>query len=180
MNNEPSFDELSKRLVLIEDRLAILNILAGSAHSSDVASEAYWDGMFAEAAVMDRGQGIPNDIGKDDILAIVRSPEQRAAIDAGMAHLAMLPHIAVDGDHAVATGYILVIVPDDQASRVVLPGKGRSPGISIYQLTANRWEFVRAGPDWKVSRRVVRPIAADDARQILASGISGALESTDR
>ena len=172
MNNETNVDELIKRLSLVEDQLAILNMLAGSAHSSDIASEAYWDEMFAENAVMDRGQDRPNDLGKENILAIVRGPEQRVAIEAGMAHLAMLPRIDIQGNSAVATGYLLVTVPDEGASRVELAGKGRSPGISIYQLTVNRWELVRVESGWQVKRRVVRPISADDARQILGSGIS--------
>jgi SnoaL-like domain len=164
-------DGFAERLAAVEDRLAILNLLAGSAHSSDVASASFWEAMLDEKAVMDRGSGRPEDVGKENILAIVQSPEQHSAIDAGMAHLAQLPYVTVDGNQAVATGYILVVMPDSNASRVTLPGKGTSPGISIYQLTVNRWELIRTPVGWKVSRRVVRPLASPDARQILADGI---------
>ena len=48
---------LLARLTATEDRLEIQNLLAGSAFSSDVASEAYWTKMFTHDAVFDRGQG---------------------------------------------------------------------------------------------------------------------------
>jgi hypothetical protein len=163
---------LEARLTALEDRLRILDILAGSAHSSDVASQDYWTKMFTEDAVMDRGEARPNDIGRTAIVAIVGATEQQTAIEAGMTHLAMLPTITIEGDRARATGYLLVVVPDGNASRVELPGKGTSPGLSIYQLTVNRWDLVRTQTGWKVTRRVVRPIAAHDARQILAAGIA--------
>jgi hypothetical protein len=163
---------LEARLTALEDRLRILDILAGSAHSSDVASQDYWTEMFTEDAVMDRGETRPNDIGRTAIVAIVGAPEQHMAIEAGMAHLAMLPTITIEGDRARATGYLLVVVPDDNASRIELPGKGTSPGLSIYQLTVNRWELARTQTGWQVTRRIVRPIAAHDARQILAAGIA--------
>ncbi|CAN5174986.1 hypothetical protein BH09PSE3_BH09PSE3_28350 [soil metagenome] len=162
---------LSERLTRVEDRLAILDLLAGSAISSDTASETFWADMFTDDAVMDRGGAVPDDVGRENLLAIVRSPSQRAAIDAGMAHLAMMPTIAIDGDRATATGYLLIVVPDTEARAILLPGKGSSAGIGIYQVTVNRWELVRTADGWRVSRRVVRALAADDSRSILARGI---------
>jgi len=164
-------EELARRLAAVEDRLAILTLLAGSAYSSDVASEEYWTEMFAEEAVLDRGAGRPTDQGRSEILKIVNGADQRHAIAYGMAHLSALPHITINGDTAVATGYLLVVVPDKDASKVELPGKGTSPGLSIYQLTVNRWELARHGSGWVVTKRVVRPLASDETSQILLSGI---------
>jgi hypothetical protein len=62
---------LADRLLRLEDRLAILNLLAGSAHSSDVAAEDFWSEMFTPDAVMDRAGGMPDDVGRDVIVAIV-------------------------------------------------------------------------------------------------------------
>lgn len=168
---ESEVRNLLDRLTAVEDRLAILDLLAGSAHSSDVASGAYWSSIYADDAAMDRGAGRARDLGKESILAIVNGADQQAAIDAGMSHLAMLPRVRVEGDRATATGYLLVVVPDPDGARVVLPGKGTSPGLSIYQLTVNRWELVRAAGGWQVTKRVVRPIAAEDAREILSRGL---------
>jgi hypothetical protein len=85
---------LLARITATEDRLEILNLLAGSAISSDIASEAYWTKMFTPDAVMDRGQG-RQDKGRDAILKIVGGSDQKEAIKAGMTHLPMLPHITL-------------------------------------------------------------------------------------
>jgi ketosteroid isomerase-like protein len=165
-------EQLLARITATEDRLEILNLLAGSAFSSDVASEAYWTKTFTEDAVFDRGPG-QQVKGRQEILKIVNDSGQREAIKAGMTHLAMLPHITLNGDSAVATGYLLIVMPDTEASHVKLAGKGISPGFSIYQVTANRWELVRTTTGWKVSRRTVMPISNDDSRNVIQRAIEG-------
>ncbi len=90
-----------------------------------------------------------------------------------MTHLPLLPHIMLNGDSAVATGYLLIVMPDTAASHVKLPGKGVSPGFSIYQLTVNRWLLVRTNEGWKVSQRTVRPLSSNDSRDILKQAIEG-------
>lgn len=162
--------QLLARIKAAEDRLEILNLLAGSAFSSDVASESYWAKMFTEDAIFDRAQG-REDKGKEKILKIVNSPDQHEAIKYGMTHLAMLPHITLKGDSAIATGYLLISMPDSAASHVNLPGKGVSPGFSIYQITVNRWHLLRTKEGWKITKRKVRPITSKDSRNILKQAI---------
>jgi hypothetical protein len=58
----------SARLQAIEDRLAIIDLLAGSALSSDVASAEFWQSMFTTDAEMDRGDGLV-DRGLEQLLA---------------------------------------------------------------------------------------------------------------
>jgi SnoaL-like domain len=163
---------LVARVIATEDRLEIQNLLAGSAFSSDVASEAYWKKMFTQDAVFDRGQG-RQDKGQDEILKIVNDPTQKEASKAGMTHLAMMPHITLNGDSAVATGYLLIVMPDTAASHVKLPGKGVSSGFSIFQVTINRWQLLRTTEGWKVSQRTVRPLNSNDSRNILERAIEG-------
>jgi SnoaL-like domain len=169
--NNLSKKQLFSRITATEDRLEILNLLAGSAFSSDVASEAYWTKMFTEDATFDRGT--KQDKGRDEILKIINAPDQKDAIKAGMTHLAMLPHIILNGDSAVATGYLLIVMPDSAASHVKLAGKGVSPGFSIYQVTINKYTLLRTIEGWKVTQRIVRPISAADSRAILREGIEG-------
>ncbi len=161
--------QLLSRITAAEDRLEILNLLAGSAFSSDVASESYWTKMFTEDATFDRGT--KQDKGKKEVLKIINAPEQKEAINAGMTHLAMLPHIKLMGDSAVATGYLLIVMPDSAASHVKLAGKGVSTGFSIYQVTVNKYTLLRTTDGWKVTKRIVRPISADDARAIIQKEI---------
>jgi SnoaL-like domain len=162
--------QLLARITTAEDKLEILTLLSGSAFSSDVASEYYWAKMFTQDAVFDRGQE-RQDKGLEEILKIVNAPDQHEAIKYGMTHLAMLPHITLKGDSAVATGYLLIVMPDTAASHVNLPGKGVSPGFSIYQLTVNRWLLLRTTEGWKVTQRTIRPITSNDSRNILKQAI---------
>jgi hypothetical protein len=167
--NNLSQKQVLSRITAAEDRLEILNLLAGSAFSSDVASEAYWIKMFTEDATFDRGT--KQDIGREEILKIINAPDQKEAINAGMTHLAMLPHIKLNGDSAVATGYLLIVMPDSAASHVKLAGKGVSPGFSIYQVTVNKYTLVRTADGWKVSQRIVRPLSIADSREIIRKAI---------
>jgi hypothetical protein len=161
---------IEQRLRAIEDRLEILDLLAGSALSSDVASETYWESMFAPGAVMDRGvnHGLEN---REQIMAIVRSKGQTEAIESGMAHSLGLPCIRIEGDRAVATGYLQALVLDPNSPEVTLPGKGSRKALATYHLTVNRWELERTAKGWQVTRRVIRPIATEDAQQMLRRGI---------
>jgi SnoaL-like domain len=163
--------QLLARITATESRLEILNLLAGSAFSSDIASEAYWAKMFTKNAIFDRGQG-RQDKGRNEILKIINAPDQKEAIKGGMTHLAMLPHIKLMGDSAVATGYLLIVMPDSAASHVKLPGKGVSSGFSIYQLTVNQWQLVRTTDGWKVSQRTVRPLSSNDSHDILKQALT--------
>jgi ketosteroid isomerase-like protein len=162
--------DLLNRITAVEDRLEIQNLLAGSAFSSDVASESYWAKMFTEDATFDRGVGRQYK-GRDEILKIVNAPEQKEAIKGGMTHLAMLPHITLKGNTAVATGYLLIVIPDTTASHVKLPGKGISPGFTIYQLTVNQWKLLRTSDGWKVTNRTVRPLSSADSHAIIQQAI---------
>jgi hypothetical protein len=164
--------QLLARITAAEDKFEILTLLSGSAFSSDVASESYWKKIFTADAVFDRGQS-RQDKGIAEILKIVNAPDQHEAIKYGMTHLAMLPHITLKGDSAIATGYLLIVMPDTAASHVNLPGKGVSPGFSIYQLTVNRWELLRTNAGWKVTQRIVRPITSNDSHNIIVSAIEG-------
>jgi hypothetical protein len=162
--------QLLERITATEDRLKILNLLAGSAFSSDIASKVYWSKMFTEIAIFDQGQG-RQDKGRNEILKIINTPDQKEAIKGGMTHLAMLPHIKLMGDSAVATGYLLIVMPDSAASHVKLPGKGISPGFTIYQLTINQRRLVRTAFGWQVSQRTVRPLSSSDSHDILRHSI---------
>jgi hypothetical protein len=161
----------SARLQAIEDRLAIIDLLAGSALSSDVASAEFWQSMFTTDAEMDRGDGLV-DRGLEQLLAIVGSPGQASASDHGMAHLAALPHIVIDGDTAFATGYLLIVIPGPPTDGVELPGKGRSVDLALYHLTVNRWDLIRTGDGWKVTRRTIRPLGREEARTMIDDGIA--------
>src|SRR5262249_25169463 len=81
--------------------------------------------------------------GRDTIASHVLSPEHQAAIAGGLAHVTGLPHVAIDGDTAVVTSYLQILVPQTQGEAVEVPNHGRSKGFRVHPMTANRWELGR-------------------------------------
>jgi hypothetical protein len=103
----------------------------------------------------------------------VLTPEHQAAIARGLAHFTGLPHVAIDGDTAVVTSYLQILVPQTQGEAVEVPNHGSSKGFRVHRMTANRWELVRTPQGWKIKRRTLRQLdGSDGARQILRQAIA--------
>ena len=51
--------------------------------------------------------------------------EHQAAIAGGLAHFTGLPHVAIDGDTAVVTSYLQILVPQTQGDPVEVPNHGK-------------------------------------------------------
>jgi hypothetical protein len=166
---------LEERLQSVEDQLSILNLLAGSPFSSDVPSPAFWRTMYDGHAVMDRGEGQEELRGVDNLVAILDSGHHMAAVASGMAHVAAPPHIRIDGDRAVATGYLQILIPNPEGPEAALGQYPAARGLLVWRLTANRWELERTTQGWLVTKRSIRMAPAPDALQLLKRGI----ESTD-
>jgi hypothetical protein len=162
---------LEQRLRALEDRLEILNLLAASPFSSDIPSTSFWESMFDEKVVMDRGEGLEPIVGRDAVISILHSAEHISAVDSGMAHVAALPHIRIDGDRAVATGYLQVLVPNRFGPEVGLGRFPPSKGLVVWRLSANRWDLQRTGDGWRVTKRSIRTVPTPDASTLLHRGI---------
>jgi hypothetical protein len=103
----------------------------------------------------------------------VKSPEHQAAIAGGLAHFTGLPHVAIDGDTAVVTSYLQIIVPQSEGNPVGVPNHGSSRGFRIHRMTANRWQLVRTGNGWKIKQRTLRQLdGSPAARDILQQAIA--------
>src|SRR5690625_7863997 len=68
--------------------------------------------------------------GREELAALVELPGHRQYVDAGSAHVLSLPHLVIEDDRAVATGYSRVYVVQGDGHRVA-------------RTSANRWELVR-------------------------------------
>jgi len=102
------------------------------------------------------------------------TPAHQAAIAGGLAHLAALPQINLDGDRAVVTSYLQILTPHPTAEPHEVPNHGVSKGFRIHRVAANCWELERTTAGWKIRRRTVRTIdGSEPPREILR----GALQS---
>lgn len=169
--NVAASDDLEARLSSLEDRLAILDLLAALPHSSDVGDQDFQNHAYHDDCVMDRDNADALVVGKTAIVGIVGGDSHRSAIQAGMVHFAGLPHIQIEGESAVATGYLQVVVPLPAGTGPKLSGYGQSNGLAIWRLTANRWELQKNNGSWRVIRRVIRSVPGEGFQSIIAEGL---------
>lgn len=163
---------LEDRLRTVEDTLAIYHLIASHPPAADTGTDRYYRDAFAPDGEIDLGGG-KGATGNEAIAAIVKTPEHRAAIAGGLCHFAGLPRVELDGDTAVATSYLQIIVPDLQGTPRELSGHGTSAGFRIHRVGANRWELKRGKDGWKVMRRTLRPLdGTEDARALLRPAIA--------
>jgi hypothetical protein len=164
---------LEDRLRAVEDRLAIFQLIASHPPAADTGNDGYYRDAFAADAVIDLGTKTAT--GNEAIAAVVKTPEHRGAIAAGLCHFAGLPRVELDGDSAVAISYLQVLTPNKDAKPVELSGHGASSGYRIHRLGANRWDLKRTAPGWKVVRRAYRMLDGNqEAPAMLREAIGAA------
>jgi len=164
---------LEDRIRAIEDRLEIYNLIASHPPSADTGGNDHIAASWVEDGVFDRGEGLSSPRGRDNIAQQVLAPEHQAAIERGLAHFTGLPHVAIDGDTAVVTSYLQILVPQTQGDPVAVPNHGSSRGFRVHRMTANRWELVRTAQGWKIKRRTLRQLdGSEPARKILQQAIA--------
>ena len=96
------------------------------------------------------------------------TPAFREAMRQGIAHFAGLPHIELDGDKAIVTSYLQIVMPNNQGEPVELSSHGTSKGFRIHRMTVNRWDLVRTEDGWKIARRRLRLLdQTDEGRALL-------------
>lgn len=153
---------LEQRIQLVEDQLAIHQLIMSYPVAVDSRSLDFVETVWTSDGVFDRGSGDPTKhsgdfngaYSFDSILKEVGSSQLQASREAGLAHIMTAPHIAIDADKAVATGYTLLIVRDGENYCVRRP-------------TANRWDLVRTAQGWRIKRRTLRLIDGSSASRTL-------------
>jgi SnoaL-like domain len=153
---------LEDRLRAVEDKLAIMHLIASHPPAADSGSDSFYRDAFTADGVVDLGGGKTAD-GNTAIAAMVKTPEYQAAITGGLSHFPGLPRIEFDGDDATAISYLQIITPDKDGTPRELSGHGVSGGFRIHRVGANRWELKRTAEGWKVTRRTVRSMAARES-----------------
>src|SRR5262249_5504944 len=112
---------LEDRLRAIEDRLEIYNLIASHPPSADTAGNAHMPASWGEDGVSDPGENPSSPRGRDSIANQVLSADHQAAIERGLAHFTSLPHVAIEGDTAIVTSYLQILVPQTQGDPIDVP-----------------------------------------------------------
>ena len=161
-----------ERLLAVEDRLAIYNLIASHPPSADTGADYYSRAIYLEEGELDLGAG-KGGKGNEKIASVVKTPEHQAAIAQGLAHFAGLPHIELNGNEAVVTSYLQILTPHPNGEALEVPGHGTTKGYRIHRLGANRWELTRTPQGWKIKRRTLRLIdGSEPAREILRGALA--------
>ena len=155
----PDVQQLADRLTALERRMAIYDLIASYGPAVDSGAAAETASLWEPDGTYDFGDAVLT--GRTGIRAMVEGRQHQGLIHGGAAHLLGLPHVEIDGDRAVVTGYSQVCRFED----------GR---FILWRVSANRWNLVWRDSEWKVVSRTARVLdGAESARAILAAGILG-------
>jgi SnoaL-like protein len=149
---------LESRIKQLEDQVAIYQLMASYGPAVDSGSTAAATGLWAEDGVYDLHSRVM--VGRAAIAEELEGKWHQGLIAQGSGHIVSMPHIVVDGDHAVATCHSRLYRREGEGYRVI-------------SASANRWEFARGGRGWQVTRRVSRRLdGSDESHTLLARGVA--------
>ena len=165
--NSTDLADLESRLRVVEDKLAIYQLIASHPPSADTGHAAYTLSAYRENGVFDRGPVLDGAQGATAIAAFIQRPEHYEAIGQGLAHFAGLPLIDLQGDTAVVTSYLMIVHLDHEGQPRELPNHGVSTGYRIHRAVVNRWELERSAAGWATAKRTLIPVDGSDLHQAL-------------
>lgn len=153
---------LEQRLERIEDERAIERLIASYGPRVDAGDAEPTAQLWAEDGSYDVEDWLMK--GRNEIAAMVRSPQHHALIDRGCAHFLGPAVVTVVGDDAVAVCESTLLVKHDETYRVERAG-------------ANYFHLRRA-PDtpggWQIVRRITRRHDGTELpRSLLIDGLEG-------
>jgi hypothetical protein len=164
VSNQDSFES---RLRIVEDKLAIYELIASHPPSADTGHASYTLSVYKDGGIFDRGPTLDGAKGARNIAAFIERPQHREAIAGGLAHFAGLPLIDLRGDVAVVTSYLQIVHLDHEGEQRVLSNHGMSTGYRIHRAVVNRWELERCDGRWKIARRTLLPVDGSEFHQEL-------------
>lgn len=171
-------DPIEVRMKVIEDKLAIFELIASHPPSADTGMAEYTSSVYLENSIFDRGPNLDGAQGTDAIAAFILRPEHKEALDSGLSHFAGLPLIDLHQDSAIVTSYLQLIYLDKEGELRELANHGTSSGYRIHRVVINRWELKRVQGDWRILRRTLIPVDGSDlSRKLLSQGLKDILNS---
>lgn len=156
-----SIESLCARVELLEDKLAITELLTTYGPAVDSGSADVVAGMWLENGVYHVDSGPMH--GRGEIRTMVHSAAHQNWIMNGSAHMMTPAHIRIDGNNAVATCHSQLVIKDPE----------NPAGFKVLRITANRWELVKVDGVWQVELRTGHVLdGSPQARALLGAGVS--------
>lgn len=162
---DPDLHEIERRLRALEDEAAIARLVASYGPLVDAADQDAVAALWAEDGTYDvEGWHMRS---REDVRAMVASPEHRGLVAGGCTHFLGPVVVRVDGDVAIAVCESVLVVHRD--GRFVVARAG-----------ANRFELRRrVAGGWEIAHRTTHALdGSAEARDLLsrdAGGSSGVL-----
>ena len=158
-NQDDVIDELRRQVRELSDRWEILQLLASYGPAVDSGSAEAAAALWTEDGSYDT---YPAPMaGRAAIAAMVNGERHQSYVHRGCGHLIGIPHIQLDGDTAVVTGYSQLVLRDREAD-----------GFRVWRTAANRWELVRTPQGWRVTRRINRLLdGSPESHELLAAAV---------
>ena len=145
---------LERRIRLLEDQVAIYQLMAAYGPAADSGSTERATRLWTEDGVYDLHARVMT--GRDEIARELEGGWHQGLIAHGSGHIVSMPHVVTDGDRAVATCHSRLYRREGDAYRVI-------------SCSANRWEFARSERGWQVTRRISRRLdGSKDSHALLA------------
>ena len=151
---------LERRIRILEDQVAIYQLMAAYGPAADSGSTERAISLWAEGGIYDLHSRVMT--GREEIAQELEGDWHQGLIAQGSGHIVSMPHVVVDGDRAVATCH----------SRLY---RRERDGYRVISCSANRWEFARGARGWQVTRRTSRRLDGSEESHAL---LSQAVEST--
>ena len=160
----PTLQEIERRLQALEDERDIRRVLVRYGFNADLGrSEAYAE-LFTEDGVLDLQPGLIEPsryVGHDELLTMITGPAHKA-IEGHCQHQMEGPPmiVYVDGDSAVAEGYSITYVREEDGTAQVLMN------------SFNRWTLKRTEGDWKIRECYRRPMGSEGQADVFKRTLS--------
>ena len=156
----PLLEHLAARLQRLEDEREITRVLTRYGFAVDVGDADATAALYTDDTVIDLGPSSQFE-GSAGARQLVLD-ERHQAIVGRCAHT-MGPFVIdvdVDGDRAIATGYVRVYISDSDM---------KNP--RLWRIGYSKFELERSGTTWRIAHRLSRSVGADDGAEVLRPGL---------
>jgi len=166
MGGADDFAALERRVRELEDRLAILQLVASYGPSIDGGAVAEAGQLWTEDCWYDSDAPSAGADGVHGRAGIEGVAKMCGELDFGLAHITHLPVITVDGDHATVVGH---------SNTYQKVGDEFHTG----RVASNRWELERVDGNWQVRLRTNRLLDGSAAsKAVFADGLREAQDAS--